>query len=101
MRGFCRVAPLGNLSRHAAFLRMRSANCFSPEDGDRDTLFACAAYPTRPLAESLRARRCLGRPFARADMKLVVSGPFESGGFFRFAGDFFFTPSIQVFSFSL
>ena len=25
---------------------------------------------------------------ARADMKLVVSGPFESGGFFRFAGDF-------------
>ena len=25
---------------------------------------------------------------ARADMKPVVSGPFESGGFFRFAGDF-------------
>ncbi len=25
---------------------------------------------------------------AGADMKLVVSGPFESGGFFRFAGDF-------------
>ena len=49
---------------------------------------ASCGRPGRKFATPYVPRQGKDPHGARADMKLVVSGPFESGGFFRFAGDF-------------